>query len=473
MLASAALGITRTDDDDWFDPILDSDTPLGVDPFLIFQTPEPPWDDAHDELVGYFNQCFLYIASGISSVNSPAYRKAVDLLRFPEPKEFCLGYTRSGTAGSGGGIGSARTIAAAMAEAIRRGMENIRHFEELGVIHEKIGMDRISDMTLNILKRRFILYTQDVAKRHSLQVDEHVMRGARYNMARDRWERATVEVPTNPYGSGPLLLTPAKFLSHLPVLNADEFWDFYEGEQLRNDLNYRVMGRVNKAYIIGVARQHPDAIRRWTLERERRKAQGYNFEKDPKGIWQWDMATAEYVRAHPITISLPNDEGGFFEAIELVNRQFKQYVTQGGGWGLLWNDDGSEKDEEAAQLLYKGIVQYYCHANNIVVDREVELGRGPVDFKFSNGYENRALLEVKKLHNGKFWQGIQRQLPSYLNSDDCKDGWFMAIRYRDGEHWDERWRDLPEIARQIADEHGLRLRVDRIDARRPPSASKL
>lgn len=161
------------------------------------------------------------------------------------------------------------------------------------------------------------------------------------------------------------------------------------------------------------------------------------------------------------------------KAIELVNRQFKQYITQGGGWRLLWNDDGSEKDEEAAQLLYKGIVQYYCHANNIVVDREVELGRGPVDFKFSNGYENRALLEVKKLHNGKFWQGIQRQLPSYLSSDDCKDGWFVAIRYRDGEHWDERWRDLPEIARQIADEHGLRLRVDRIDARRPPSASKL
>jgi len=86
------------------------------------------------------------------------------------------------------------------------------------------------------------------------------------------------------------------------------------------------------------------------------------------------------------------------EPFELVIEQFKRSVEEQGGWRLLWNDGNvNEKPEEAAQLLFKGIAQSYCHANDIVIDREPNLGRGPVDFKFSNGYQRRALLEVKKL----------------------------------------------------------------------------
>jgi len=33
----------------------------------------------------------------------------------------------------------------------------------------------------------------------------------------------------------------------------------------------------------------------------------------------------------------------------------------------------------------------------------------------------RALLEVKKLHNGKFWDGLEAQLPSYSKSDGSKN----------------------------------------------------
>src|SRR6266487_4260305 len=164
MLASEYFGITRGDQEDWFDPIFDYDTPLGVDPFLIFQDTQPLWADAHDELISHFNRCFLFVADGIQNVDSLPYRKAVDLLLFPEPKEFCLGYTRYGTGGSGGGGKIAKAIAAAMAEAIKRGVHELRHFEELGILNKNIGMDRISDVTLSFLKHRFITYSQEVAE---------------------------------------------------------------------------------------------------------------------------------------------------------------------------------------------------------------------------------------------------------------------------------------------------------------------
>ena len=38
MIFSRIFDITKTSDDDWFDPILSIDTKLFIDPFLIFAT---------------------------------------------------------------------------------------------------------------------------------------------------------------------------------------------------------------------------------------------------------------------------------------------------------------------------------------------------------------------------------------------------------------------------------------------------
>lgn len=115
----------------------------------------------------------------------------------------------------------------------------------------------------------------------------------------------------------------------------------------------------------------------------------------------------------------------------------------------------------------------YCAANNIVIDPETDLGRGPVDFKFSNGYARRAHLGVKKLHNGKFWNGLDRQLPTYMASDEVEKGWFLAVRYRDGKKWDRRERELPGRVSAAALSHGKDLRSVLVDARRQASASNL
>jgi hypothetical protein len=169
----------------------------------------------------------------------------------------------------------------------------------------------------------------------------------------------------------------------------------------------------------------------------------------------------------------PQDDQAFFVIIDSTIDAFKHYIEEQRGWKLLWNDNGSEKLEEAAQLAFLGLARSYCQANNIVVDREVELGRGPVDFKFSNGYSKRALLEIKKLHNGKFWNGLTSQLPSYLHSDQCSDGWFLAIQYRGSGTSSVRLQRLPTEVRRVADKTGKNLRLRNVDARRKPSASEL
>lgn len=474
MLASKYFKIKRRSDDDWFDTIVNNDTQLFVDPFLIFKETEGRWADGNSLIIKHFERAFLLIAQGNLKSDSLPYNKALHLLTFKEPKEFCLGYTVVGVKGSGGGSGHARKIANAISEAIRRGLEHPKHFEELGVLSEGIGPDRISDITCSILKSKFVLYTQEIARRHKIPLATHKIYGADFDQQRLRWMTQEVLVPTNPVTGGPLLFIPERFLDSLPTLNSDDWWDYYEHEKLREDLNYEIMGRVDKKQIIEAAQRNPELVRKWTLDREGQLAAPYNLLKDPDGVYQWDPVTETFTQQHPLTIPPARTEAEFFKVIELVIQQFRLFIEEQGGWDLLWNTPYTEeKPEHAPQLLFRGIAQHYCKANNISLDPEVNLGRGPVDFKFSSGYIHRAHLEIKKLHNGKFWNGLSEQLPSYMKSDEVQDGWFLAIQYRNGKSADKRIKQLPGKVRAIGQLQNLNLRYALVDGRPKLSASKL
>ncbi len=270
------------------------------------------------------------------------------------------------------------------------------------------------------------------------------------------------------------MFVPERFLKDLPVLNAEDWWAHYEGEQLRQDLNYEILGNVDKKTIVEAARRNPEAVRRWTTQKEAQAATGYDFQRDPKGVWKWDQASSIFVANNPLTLPEAQTKEEFLATIGKIVANYRLFVEDQGGWYLLW-DSGSrkEKPERAAQLLFRGVAQSYCKANDISVDSEVNLGRGPVDFKFSKGYARRAHLEVKKLHNGKFWNGLETQLPSYMKSDEVSDGWFLAIQYNDSATSKSRARELLKRVVAVSKSKQIDLNYDLVDARPKKSASKL
>jgi len=377
MLASKHFGIERGATDDWFDPRLKADTELFVDPFLIFKDRSEFWRGAHDRIIGHFNHAFHLIADGNGDPQTLSYRKALDLLIFTEPRELCLGYTSKGTDGLGSGRGYALKIAAAIVDAIVRGIDHPRHFEELGILNEGIGSNRISDATCTILKYKLVEYTHQIANRHGMLVADHRLYAATFDEEKLRWETPVVSLPTNPNTGGPLLFVPERFLRDLPTLNADDWWTYYENEQLRTDLNYEILRHVDKATIVAKARAHPDSVRRWTLDREGKAAAPYDLAKDPKGALLWDQATLQFASTNPLQIQPAQSARDFAEVIGLVVTQFRLFVEEQGGWELLWDSSGKDKPERAAQLLFRGIAQHYCKANNISLDPEVNLGRAP------------------------------------------------------------------------------------------------
>lgn len=475
MLFSEHFDLAVSGDETWFDPILSIDTKLFLDPFLLYDHEEGPFVGSHEEVVRFFNTAFKLIARSKGDRTSHLYRKAHTSLVFPEVPELCLGYTSEGTKGSGSGSGFASLIAAALWEAIEAGLKEITHFEEIGILREGIGADRISDITAQLLRRRLAIYTREVCRRH--KVPMKLVRYARgqFDAEEARWKSLEVDLPRNPYNRNPILLVPRRYLRDLPTLNADDFWDYCrsnENETLRADFNHDVSARVRKHEIVDLARRHPELRGRYLRFRERHKPRPYDLLRDPRGLYRWHEKTGAYCEANPLKLRI-GSTAEFAEAVRKMVETFRHYIQENGGWELLWNEDSDKpRAEESAQKLFLGIVSHYCRANDIDVNREVELGRGPVDFKFSRGYSLRALLEVKLAKNTKFWQGLRAQLPAYQKADEVDLGYFLVVVYSDEDA--KRIKDIQKVVEAVKASKKRDIRAIVVDARRdPPSASKL
>ena len=284
----------------------------------------------------------------------------------------------------------------------------------------------------------------------------------------------SMKVPRNPYSEQPILLVPQEYLRDLPTISAQPFWDYCysnESEALRNDFGADISRRVDKETIIDFARDHPDIRTRYVKYTERTGSKPYDYGSDRKGLVQWYEATERYCSDTPLSLAFASD-AEFEQFNDEILREFGNYVTNNSGWKLLWNDDGSPKSEEAAQLLFLGIVKHYCKANDIDISREPNIGRGPVDFKTSSGYMCRALLELKLAKNTKFWSGLSKQLPKYLEAEDVKVGYFVVIVQTEADLM--RLAIIREAVEEVNAATPYRISAFIVDAREAPlSASRL
>lgn len=480
MLFSEHFNAELAGDEDWFDVFLTIDTKLFVDPFLLFDgersgiIESDTFLGSHKEIIDLFSYAFELIASSNGNRKSQSWKRAERLLRFPEVEELCLGYTALGTGGAGSGADVARRIAQALRAAIELGLEELEHFEEVQIFETGIGPDRISDATAGILRHRFARYTQDICKRLEIPTRRIRYPKARFDFESRRWTAGVFNLPMNPYNGLPILLAPKFVLQTLPTINADDFWGYCidnEVDTLAARFGDEISSRVAKEDIVKLARAHPELRGRYIDWREDRGSEPYDFANDPKGMIAWYPRSREFVDGNPLALSFEDGES-FNKFVESIVEQFRLFVQDNGGWSLLWNENKTAKREEASQLLFLGIVKHYCAANNVDISKEANIGRGPVDFKVASGYTRRALIEVKLARNTKFWNGLERQLPTYMTAEEVNCGVFLVIVYNDRDF--DRLAGIEERTATVAEQLAYEMTSEVIDATYgPPSASKL
>lgn len=105
--------------------------------------------------------------------------------------------------------------------------------------------------------------------------------------------------------------------------------------------------------------------------------------------------------------SYPNDS--YKESLLRIKR-FKSEIEDKGA-NKLFEKDQSENN---LQTLFK----LYWNNTTFCVDREVNNGRGPADFKISKGSDDCTIIEFKLASSSKLKQNLKNQVNAYCKAND-------------------------------------------------------
>lgn len=485
MRFSEKYSIRRNSGDDWYDTFLPADTSLFIDPFLIWNETSGFWSGAHSHLLGFFEMVFDLIRQSSGDEKSVYWKQAASLLLFPEPPEFCLGVAENSPLGIGSARGLQREMLAGIKTAISHNMNRISHMETISLFQGGMGPDRISDCVCNVLKSYFVNYTKDICARHDIPTEEVRLRNASWNRTYHKWDEEVHDLPMNDitvirkgkiYDKRiPVLLTPERFLREMPVAEPNGFWRWSwsnMAEELRGNFNFDIATKVSQTIKAKMARQYPDAVALYLnhLESEDVKKEPYPIADDPHMLVNWYEHGAALTPEKDVFIPSRPDEFGRF--VESVIDGYRYGIEDQDAWVLLWHG-GRGLAERAVQALFRSVVIHYCRANNVDLTGESNAGRGPVDFKFSQGWSARALVETKLVRSSKFWDGLLAQQPAYQVAEGVRTGFFVAVGYTDNEVSDATREKLQRAAEITSASNDIDIKSVLIDARRKESASNL
>ena len=469
---STAYGLTLTATDDWFDPTLHTDTALFVDPFLMFSEHQPPWSTVEQRLVDFFNEALLRVAASRSGARLER-ETAAAMLSFPEPAALCLGYGNKTIFGLGSGAGLGQAMLQAANDAITAGITNITEFGDLLLFGEGMGCDRVSDVVGNVIKPDFIAYTQAVATRHGIPMTPYLLPHVGYDHQGHRWRREYVNLPANPcWEKTPVILVPRRFLDDLPGLDDDAFWEWVYGshnEQLRHDLNLAIGSKLKRREIIALAKRRSTLRVRYgqlyVAASRQQPPKPYDLERDPKGLVLPKRVAVSLTQVEP-----PSSPEGFADYIFSLANDVKRLV-EGGLWRYFW-DGNRPRGEANAQGLFRAAVTLACRDRDIDVSPGTNAGAGPVDFKFSQGWSRRSIVELKLASSSSFWNNVEEQPPAYMDAEGISCGVIVVFQLEDKHCTEAFTAQAQDAVDRAAKERKLDYRIVFVDTRQKPSASK-
>ena len=114
-----------------------------------------------------------------------------------------------------------------------------------------------------------------------------------------------------------------------------------------------------------------------------------------------------------------------YEEALLRAKHFKHYIEHQDGYRLI-NRNGQPFSTESEVQLFFGLAWF---GTDFDVNREPNNGRGPVDFKISNGAADKSLVEFKLGSNSQLKRNLQNQVPIYEAANQTKKSLKVIVCY--------------------------------------------
>jgi hypothetical protein len=129
--------------------------------------------------------------------------------------------------------------------------------------------------------------------------------------------------------------------------------------------------------------------------------------------------------------------------------------------------------EPQAQHLFHLCVLAVCMRMDIDLSPESDAGRGSVDFKFSKGWNDRALVKLKLAMSSSFTNNLAMQPPTYMNAEGIDCAYMLVIQYEDKHCTNQFMNNALSVVEAYSAQTGKIYKAIIVDARKKPSASKL
>lgn len=459
-------------------PIID--LPLFVDPFLLFTSDKPEYQDLHNGIVRYLR--FLRDQSTQGKVNDGLLKA---WYCFHEVHQNRLGFCTTGSKGAGLGMGFARALNDNLIRIFTDfGKEQITqssHLEKLVLIRDRVGRDNISDFTTNLIKEYLLRHTERFAKKHVAAEKRKVVKVPRvtFNYQADIWIDGDFELPW--FVDDYVLLTPED------ILTKDDIWinkedlrgDFprireaVENDALRSQIDayfQKVLpedatAKEERAAIEKTLSQFPALIDHYIRDKENRGDEAVRRSK-----LKVSEAEHRYIQNLGQLATLIAQTSEFYSSpattLEETRKKImflKQVIENQDGYRLFYVKGQQVEREQDLQILFKLVWE----GSPSSADAEVNNGRGPVDFKVSRGSADSTLVEFKLASNKQLERNLENQVEVYKKANDTTKSFKVILFFTRSEQ-----QKLRRIVKrlQAPDNAGIIL----IDARRDnkPSASK-
>ena len=431
------------------------DVPLFVDPMLIFNSEKDIYQNLHKQIIQYFHFLYTKASQGLSPKQIDAW------FNFSEVPNNWLGYSLVGNKGLALGKKYANFLYKNIAFAVNtHGISQSPHIEKVMLLYDGSGKDKISDLTVNLIKGFLCEYTETFAKQFISPeyLDTFPVDKAYFNYETESFVSKEYVLPyvcdENQHKEF-VLLTPYDILREdEPAINRKDFYSSYD--RIRKAIENDTLRTYVNNYIGLAVKKYED-----TQRRNRKAMNEKTVKKIEKAAFR-DLVN-EFPELYDYYIKLRESEADEIrsQSLQELNAQIEKLFVSSQNLIKLFNSfehhcsEQLTAREEAKErikyfkhiiedcdgyrnLFYKGkqiakeedlqrLFRFVWYGTSYKVDAETNNGRGQVDFLVSKGQINQNIIEFKLASNSKL-PHVFTQTKIY-EAANCADGSLIAIFY--------------------------------------------
>lgn len=431
---SEYIGYSYTGAEEWFNPQVEWDTLLFIDPMLLKNTSIDEFKHSYKKLVEFFSKAMVKLESNIpeSLKNS--------MVQFDEVREANLGFSYDSNIGSGLTGKTSISVLNNINRFIKKGLFGVENFLEISLFDKNVSGDRITDMIINITKNDFIHYSCRIAKENSFPTKKFKLK-QEYNFEEMRWNYGLIDIPyiINENGKEiPVLLIPKEFLVTTLYFDEDNFmsWIYHNDmNYVKNVFDYNLKSDIdkNKKKIMEdiIENNRAEILNKFLDDGKVYAA--YDLSEDKENVNNIYELAYQFYNDNKDYLLNKKDDNSVMPVkmvVEILIQYLQMVVKDKKGYVFLMTNGNKfisePKISKFVHILFESRIK--DAGFNVDISPETNAGNGPVDFKISRG-DDKILIENKISSNIKLLECIDenKQIHTYLKQEECKDAYLVVF----------------------------------------------